>query len=250
MSAVKKYIVGNWKMNGAAAMALPLVKSIAGEAAKKPAHAEIVLCPPLTLLHEVATILGGADVRLGAQDVAAQAEGAHTGDVSAAMLKDAGCSYVIVGHSERRAGHGETDMVVRLKAAAALGAGLVPIICIGETLKEREAGKAEEVVKRQISTSLPKVPDGKQILLAYEPVWAIGSGKTPTSADIARMHAFIASQAATATGLAPEAVSVLYGGSVKAANAGEILGTQGVAGALVGGASLKAEEFCPIIASA
>ncbi len=198
------------------------------------ANATIILCPPFTLLAEA-----GTKFALGGQDCHAQAQGAHTGDISAAMLKDAGCTYVIVGHSERRQNHGETDASVHAKAGAALTAGLTPIVCVGETLEQRKSGRAEAVVAQQIRESAPQ----GEFILAYEPIWAIGTGETASEADIAAMHRHIKT-------LLPANTPVLYGGSVKASNAKEILYIPGVDGVLVGGASLKAEEFCAIIDAA
>ena len=228
-------IVGNWKMNGAPGSASALAKAIAAEKSS----AEIVLCPPFTLLSEVSAAVKNSGVALGAQDCHFEREGAYTGDISASMLAASGCKYVIVGHSERRTRHGETSDLVAKKAEAAQAAGLTPIICIGETLAEREAGKAESVVKTQL---LASIPAKGAFILAYEPVWAIGTGKTATVKDIEAMHAHI-------KGLAPAGISVLYGGSVNSGNAKEILSARGVNGALVGGASLKAEEFIKILGS-
>ncbi|MDE3061221.1 MAG: triose-phosphate isomerase [Pseudomonadota bacterium] len=241
---MRKFIIGNWKMHGAAAEAHTLVEAVAEAAAKAP-QAEVIVCPPTTLLAQVTSWLVGSNVKTGGQDCHAEAEGAHTGSISAAMLEEAGAAYVIVGHSERRAAFGETNDEVKKKAQAAMGVGLIPIICVGETAAERDAGKAEEVVARQVSESLPK----GHFLLAYEPVWAIGTGKTPTARDIESMHAHIIAVAARETGLARERIFVVYGGSVNAANARQILATKGVSGVLVGGASLKAEAFCNIINS-
>ena len=179
----------------------------------------------------------------------AQPDGAYTGDISAPMLKEAGCAYVIVGHSERRSQHHESSGDVRKKAFRAIRSGLKPIICVGETLHERESGKAEATVVQQVMESLPEEADKGNFVLAYEPVWAIGSGQTPTLANIAEMHSQVTNAAAKCIGSKPEHMRVLYGGSVKADNAAEILATEGVAGVLVGGASLKAEEFCKIIGS-
>jgi triosephosphate isomerase len=246
MSSMKKYIVGNWKMNGAAPMARPLLDQIAAAAAGSP-DTLVVVCPPALLISQVVSWLAGSQVKTGGQDCSDQPQGAYTGDISATMLHEAGCQYVIVGHSERRQYHHESNATVHDKAAQAIKVGLIPIICIGETARERDAGQAEAVVGRQITESAPR---SGQFLFAYEPVWAIGSGKTPTGDDIWRMHAHIISMASKETGLAPAAISVLYGGSVNAANSGAILATEHVAGVLVGGASLKAEEFSKIIASA
>jgi triosephosphate isomerase len=239
-----KLIVGNWKMNGEPVGAKSLATAVAGAAAQSP-HT-VALCPPATLLSLVGDAIKATPVKLGGQDCSPHAEGAYTGDISAVMLKNTGCSYVIVGHSERRAGHGETDATVNAKAQAALKAGLIPIICIGETLAQREAGRAEAVVASQLQHSIPAC---QSAVLAYEPVWAIGTGKTATNEEIGQMHQFIIAEVTQRFGLAPAAVTVLYGGSVKSANAEAILAIDGVAGVLVGGASLKAEEFGAIILS-
>lgn len=277
--AHKIHIVGNWKMHGTPETARRLAEAVTQ--AKFQSQSVVVLCPPAVLIAEVAAIARAGAIKVGGQDCHAAAEGAFTGDVSAPMLKAAGCDYVIVGHSERRQQHGETSEDVRQKAAAAIAAGLIPIICIGETDSERAAGKAFEVVARQVEESIPsplvgegrvggvversRLSPGQQLsnadsekksesagkladfILAYEPVWAIGSGKTPTADDIRAMHAEALKVAAERTGLAQNQISVLYGGSVKAANAKEILSQAGVSGVLVGGASLNAEEFCKII---
>lgn len=241
---MKKRIVANWKMHGSRRMAEPLVLKIAHLLHTLPTDTcpHVVICPPAPYLSLVGGLLSGSLAALGAQDCHAKAEGAHTGDVSASMLHELGCAYVIVGHSERRAEHAETGPQVRAKAEAAMAAGLIPIICIGESLEAREAGQAEAVVARQLEEALPR-GQGGQFVLAYEPIWAIGTGRTPTSADIAQMHRHI-------QGIAGMHVPVLYGGSVKAANAREILALDGVGGALVGGASLSAEEFGAIIEAA
>lgn len=239
------YIIGNWKMHGDAVMAHAWVESVAAQAAKMPSHVEVAVCPPATLLASVTRAMIGSRLHAGGQDCSTHAQGAYTGEISAAMLREAGCRYVIVGHSERRQYHLETSETVAAKAQAALAAGLKPIICIGETLAEREEGLAETVVARQIAESIPAshqpLATG-HFLVAYEPVWAIGTGRSATAADIARMHGFIAQRAA--------GVPVLYGGSVKPANAREILTTKAVSGVLVGGASLNAQEFNAIIAGA
>jgi triosephosphate isomerase (TIM) len=250
MANSKKLIVGNWKMYGALEKTQALLADLKAQSAHFPASAEVVVCPPDIVLPIVAWALAKTPIKLGAQDCSDQPEGAFTGDVSVRMIKEAGASYVIVGHSERRTIHRETNEDVRKKAAASMKEGLIPIICIGETASEREAGKAQAVVETQVKESLPNEARQSRFILAYEPVWAIGSGKTPSADDIMQMHTYIASVAAERTGLAKEAISVLYGGSVKAANAKEILHTQSVAGVLVGGASLKADEFNKIIAAA
>jgi triosephosphate isomerase len=247
---MQKFIVGNWKMYGDPAAAHPLVEAVAAHAAKLPAGVQVVVCPPSLLAVQVTSWLIGANVKTGGQDCHAQPEGAFTGDVSARMLADSGCAYVIAGHSERRLHHCETSEMVGHKAAAAIAAGLIPIICIGETAEERDTGIAESVVAAQLRQSIPKQAAAGNFVLAYEPVWAIGSGRTPTQGDIARMHAYIVSVATERTGLAAEHIAVLYGGSVKAENARGIMAIAGVSGVLVGGASLKANEFCGIISAA
>lgn len=233
-------------MHGQRRESAALAKAIAAHNA---ADAAVVLCPPATLLTEIAAVLAGSPVALGGQDCHFEASGAHTGDISPLMLKDAGCAFVIVGHSERRHQHGETDALVAKKAAAAIAAGLIPIICVGENLAEREAGRQNAVVEAQLKGSALLVLAGGQALVAYEPVWAIGTGKTAGCTDIALMHKHIASVLACATS-GGRRTPVLYGGSVKAEGAAEIFRTEGVDGVLVGGASLKAEEFCAIISAA
>jgi triosephosphate isomerase len=242
-------IVGNWKMNGLRADGTALAAALARKVRTAAAVAgETVLCPPFPLLDQVGTAIGGSGIELGAQDCAPKPSGAFTGDVSAPMLKDAGCEWVILGHSERRAGHGETDAQVRAKVEAAEAAGLIAIVCVGETLAEREGDRALEVVARQLAGSLP---DGRpdRWVVAYEPVWAIGTGRTATTRDIEAMHAHIKASLQARYG-SLSGLSVLYGGSVKGENAREILAVAGVDGALVGGASLKADEFWTICTAA
>ena len=239
-------IAGNWKMNGLRKDGLALAIAIAGRArAQRPAPVDILLCPPATVLGEVGKALEGSAIALGAQDCHEAAKGAHTGDIAAAMLADLGCAYVIVGHSERRAGYGETDARVAAKARAAHAAGLVAIVCIGETEAERDAGQAEAVVTRQLAASVPGAATAANTVVAYEPVWAIGTGRTPSDAEIAVMHARIRDDLAQrfADGAA---MRILYGGSVNAANAAQILAVANVNGALVGGASLSADAFWTI----
>lgn len=247
---MQKIVVGNWKMHGDSAMALALSRSISAEAERLSPHVQVVVCPPATLIAQVAHQISGMDVMIGGQDCHIQPQGAFTGDISAPMLKAAGCSHVIIGHSERRQYHHETNGDVRNKAVTAIKTGLIPIICIGESLAEREAGKARTVVGAQIKECVPDEADDGNFILAYEPVWAIGSGKTPTIDDIGQMHAYIVSVASKQTGLAASQIRVLYGGSVKPDNARQIMITEGVSGVLVGGASLKAEDFCRIMAAA
>jgi triosephosphate isomerase len=250
LAAARPMVVANWKMNGLRrpgrdlAHALADKKRAAGEAA-----CDIVVCPPATLLFELRDTLRDVGIALGGQDCHAAEKGAHTGDISAEMLADSGCDYVILGHSERRADHGESDATVRAKASAALSAGLAVILCVGESEAERDAGRALAVVGDQVVNSLPEAEGGAEIAIAYEPVWAIGTGRTPSAAEIGEMHAHIRKiHGETKTG-GENGLRVLYGGSVKAENAGEILSIAGVDGALVGGASLSAESFWTICAS-
>ncbi|GJL93207.1 triose-phosphate isomerase [Hyphococcus sp.] len=238
---MKSLIAGNWKMNGLAA-ASSEVRALLGKlGGAVPADRDVLICPPATLVPSFAARFSDEGVQIGGQDCHHLVSGAHTGDISAGMLADGGASHVIVGHSERRADHGETDALVKAKAAAALNAGLTPIICVGETREEREAGKATDVVGTQLAGSLPDA--GSAFVVAYEPVWAIGTGLTPTNDDIAEMHDFIRART-------PEGTRLLYGGSVKPGNAQEILRISNVNGALVGGASLKADDFYEIIIAA
>lgn len=244
-----KLVAGNWKMNGLGASlgeAEALVKALQEQAAA----CRVALCPPATLTERMARILVDGPVELGGQDCHAEASGAFTGSVSAAMLADAGANLVILGHSERRAGFGESDADVAAKVEAALVAGLEPIICIGETLAEREAGQAVEVVSRQVAGSLPSSLSGKAFAVAYEPVWAIGTGLTPTLEQIEEVHAAVRVAMVARLGEGGRVAPILYGGSVKPSNAAEILAVAEVGGALVGGASLKAEDFLGIIRAA
>jgi triosephosphate isomerase len=238
-------IAGNWKMNGLAASAGELAAMIA-EAPAVSAKVDLLICPPATLLAAFAAKAKGSQVAIGAQDCHAKVSGAHTGDISAEMLVDAGAAAVIVGHSERRADHGETDAVVRAKAEAVRRAGAVAIICVGETRAERDAGRALDVVGAQLAGSLPDGATAANTVVAYEPVWAIGTGLTPTPADVAEVHAFIRARLAARFNSEGEAMRVLYGGSVKPSNAAELMAVANVNGALVGGASLKASDFLAI----
>lgn len=242
----RPYIVGNWKMHGTRAM-LAEARAI-DRAAERLMTAEVALAPPFTLIH--ATRNEASLIGVGAQDCHVADGGAHTGDISAAMLKDAGASFCIVGHSERRADHGETDSIVRAKAEAALNVGLDVIICVGESEAQRDAGNAESVVLGQIEGSSPTDFGAEQISVAYEPVWAIGTGRTPTLDDIGAMHRAIRGKLVSLFGKAGATIRILYGGSVNAANAAEILAVEEVGGALVGGASLTAEKFLGVIAGA
>ena len=243
----RPYIVGNWKMHGTRAM-LSEARAV-DRAAERLMKVEVAIAPPFTLIH--ATRKEASLIGVGAQDCHAAEGGAHTGDVSAAMVKDAGAGFVILGHSERRADHGETDADVRAKAESALAVGLNLIICVGETEAERDAGTAEAVVARQLEGSLPQA-DGAagKVTVAYEPVWAIGTGRTPTVDDIGAMHRAIRAKLVSIYGEDGAAVRILYGGSVKPDNARDILAVPEVGGALVGGASLKAADFLPIIRAA
>ncbi|HTT78709.1 MAG TPA: triose-phosphate isomerase [Stellaceae bacterium] len=234
----KRLVAGNWKMNGLLSDGVALARAVAARATGTP-RCELLVCPPTTLLAVVGAAIAGSGVMLGGQDCHAEPKGAFTGDISAEMLKDAGCSHVVLGHSERRHGHGESDAAVRGKVAAAWRAGLVAILCVGETRAEREAGRALDIVARQLAGSLPDGADAGRLVVAYEPVWAIGTGLTPTMADIADMHAAIRSRI-------PPGTRILYGGSVNPGNAGDILAHPEVDGALVGGASLKADDFCAV----
>jgi triosephosphate isomerase len=240
---MRQVIAGNWKMHGRP----DDVSSYAAALAAAAPPATLLVCPPFLLLARFAAALAGTDIALGAQDCHWAARGAHTGDISAPMLAQAGASHVILGHSERRADHAESNAIVRAKAQAAIAAGLTPIICVGETEAERDAGEAADIVTTQLRHSLP---DGFAGLIAYEPVWAIGTGRTPGADDITAMHATIRAALAAQLGEAGRALPILYGGSVKPDNAAAILALPEVGGALVGGASLQAADFLAIAASA
>lgn len=246
--AMRPYIVGNWKMNGTRAM-LSEARAI-DRGAERLVKVEVALAPPFTLIH--ATRKEAALIGVGAQDCHAAEGGAHTGDISAAMIKDAGAGFTIVGHSERRANHGEKDADVRAKAEAVLAAGMAVIVCVGETEEQRDAGKAESVVARQLRGSLPQGENaGEKVTVAYEPVWAIGTGRTPTVDDVGAMHRSIRAVLKDLYGEETGGkVRILYGGSVKPDNAAELLGADEVNGALVGGASLTAESFLGIVVAA
>jgi triosephosphate isomerase (TIM) len=238
-------VAGNWKMNGLSGSEVELAGII--EAARVLATAvDIMVCPPATLIARFAGVAQGSPVWIGAQDCHPEPAGAFTGDLSAEMLKDAGASAVIVGHSERRVHHRETDADVRAKALAARRAGLLAIVCVGETRAEREDGRTLDVVGTQIDGSLPDGATADTLVVAYEPVWAIGTGLTPTPGDIADMHGFIRNRVSSRFGAAGQGMRILYGGSVKPSNAKELMSVADVDGALVGGASLKADEFLAI----
>ena len=244
--AIRPLVAGNWKMNGVAAR-LAEAQAVRDVLTQSAAGADVMICPPATLLAQMAWTLKGSQVLLGGQDCHAAASGAFTGDVSAEMLADAGATAVIVGHSERRAAHGELDRIVRAKAVAAHRAGLTAIVCVGETAGERSAGLTEAVVHRQLEASLPDAATAANTIVAYEPVWAIGTGLTPTTQDVARVHAAIRQALGKRFGEEGNAMRILYGGSVNPSNAAELLAVANVNGALVGGASLKASDFLGII---
>jgi triosephosphate isomerase len=243
-------IAGNWKMNGLRASLFEVEKLASHLTAGEAPRCMVAICPPATLIAATNRIAAPAGIVVGAQDCHPAASGAHTGDLSAPMLADAGAQLVIVGHSERRTDHGETDELVRLKALAVLAAGLTPIICVGETRAERESGQADAVVSRQLAASVPAEAANDDVVIAYEPVWAIGTGLTPTSADIAQMHKSLRDQLVERFGVKGEGMRLLYGGSLKPANAQEILAIEHVNGGLVGGASLLADDLFAIISAA
>lgn len=244
MTPPRPFVAGNWKMNGLRSSAAEIIRVVQGAGALT--AVDLMVCPPATLLGLFAAIVEGSAVRLGAQDCHVESHGAFTGDISAEMLKDAGASAVIVGHSERRTYHKETDADVRAKALAARRAGLCAIVCVGETRAERENGHALAVVRTQLDGSIPDGATADNLVVAYEPVWAIGSGLTPTPADVAEMHGSIRRLLRLRFADEGAGMRILYGGSVKPSNAKELLGVADVDGALVGGASLKADEFLAI----
>ncbi len=244
----QKLAAGNWKMNGTGA-SLAELEALAGSH-PAPKGTDILICPPATLLSRAAEATRGIAVQIGGQDCHAAGSGAHTGDLSAEMLVDAGATAVILGHSERRADHAETDADVRAKTEAAIAAGLTAVVCIGETLEEREAGETLAVVGTQLTGSLPDGMTGANLVVAYEPVWAIGTGKVPTLDQIAEVHDFLRAELAARFGTEiADGIRLLYGGSVKPGNAAEIFAVSNVDGALVGGASLTAADFSPIISA-
>ena len=240
-------IAGNWKMNGLTADGVNLAKEVALAVKAKKRNCEFVVCPPFTLLNLVKKALRGSKVALGAQDCHTQEKGAHTGDVSPVMIKDLGCEYVILGHSERRADHKESSALVKAKAESAHLAGLKTIICIGETLTQREEGKTVEVCSKQVRESLPDDAKAANTVIAYEPVWAIGTGKTPSAKEVEDVHAQVRKVLESKLGKAEAGkMRILYGGSVKPSNAKEMLALEDVDGALIGGASLKSADFIAI----
>ena len=244
MAGIRGLAAGNWKMNGTQASLSELAAIVAGATG---AACDVAVCPPTTLISRAAAIVAGSTVRLGGQDCHADKSGAHTGDIAAEMIADAGGSYVIVGHSERRTDHKETDAEVRAKALAAWRAGLIAILCIGETEAQRRSGQTNSVLDTQIAGSAPDGATAANLVVAYEPVWAIGTGLTPSLDDIRNAHTHIRSRLAARFGAEAGGMRILYGGSVKPANAGEIMALDGVNGALVGGASLKAIDFLQIV---
>lgn len=241
---MQKLAAGNWKMNGTAAD-LDQIRALS--ASHGAAGCEVLICPPATLVSRMSDAVGQASIAVGGQDCHANGSGAHTGDTSASMLKDAGASYVIVGHSERRADHGEDDATIRAKAEAGVSAGLSAIVCIGETLDQRESGATLDVVGSQLQGSVPDTATSGTIVVAYEPVWAIGTGKVASTEQIGEVHSAIRDLLVERFGEDGNAMRILYGGSVKPGNAAEIFAVADVDGALVGGASLKADDFGGII---
>ena len=245
-AVIRPLVAGNWKMNGTSASLDELLAIGRGYMGELEGEVEALVCVPATLLSRAHEVLSRTPVKAGGQDCHWKESGPNTGDVSAEMLKDAGASHVIVGHSERRIDHGETDAIVLAKAEAAWRAGLTAIICIGETRAQRDLGAALEVCSRQIAGSVPKTATHETVVIAYEPVWAIGTGLTPTAADVADAHLHIRKELKALIGAEAERMRILYGGSVKPANALELLSVENVNGALVGGASLKAADFLGI----
>jgi triosephosphate isomerase (TIM) len=244
----KKLIAGNWKMNGSLAANEALVKAMLNDIGQP--SADVALCAPAPYLAQLQGLLQGGPIAWGSQDVSAHEQGAYTGEVSVAMLKDFGCRYAIVGHSERRQYHFETDEIVAAKAQRALSAGVTPIVCVGETLTQREANETEAVVKRQLAAVIHTVGHCiTEIVVAYEPVWAIGTGKTATPEQAQAVHAVLRAQLAAAS-TNPKRIHILYGGSMNAANAASLLSQPDIDGGLIGGASLKAADFLSIVAAA
>jgi triosephosphate isomerase len=245
---MRSLVAGNWKMNGLVSDARDRAQAICAKA-KDGLPCDVLVCPPATLIGSMAPAFAEASIALGGQDCHTEDSGAFTGDVAAPMLSELGCSHVIVGHSERRRDHAESDNLVASKAAAAHRAGLTAIICLGESAAERDEGKAQEVVSTQLTGSLPPGATAANTVVAYEPVWAIGTGNTATPADVAEIHALLRDQLVAALGDDGSRVRLLYGGSVNAGNAGELLAVAHVNGALVGGASLKPDDFWAIVAA-
>ena len=243
----RKLVVGNWKMHGSRPANAELLTALL---AARPFGGDVVVCAPFVYLAEAAAQLAGSDIRWGAQDVSPHAQGAYTGEISAAMLHECGCRFAIVGHSERRAYHAESDELVAAKAQAALARGVTPIVCVGETLAERDAGQTEAVVKRQLSAVIHTLAHcAAEMVVAYEPVWAIGTGRTATPGQAQAVHAVLRAQLQAATGHA-DRMRILYGGSVKADNAATLFSQPDIDGGLIGGASLKAADFIAICRAA
>ncbi len=247
----KPLVAGNWKMNGSRESNNALIKGII-EGSSQVTNAEILVCPPFVYISEVAALLEGTDIAYGSQDVAKEEVGAYTGEISVSMLKDIGCTYAIVGHSERRALYGDTDKIVAQKFAAAQNGGLTPVLCVGELLEEREAGQTEAVVEKQLQAvvDLVGISALEKSVVAYEPVWAIGTGKTASPEQAQEVHAFIRGWISKEDAAVAEKVRILYGGSVKAANAKELFSQADIDGGLIGGASLAADEFISICEAA
>ncbi len=240
-------IAGNWKMNGLVAGAEALASELVSKMSDaKKSEIDMLICPPFTLLSKIANIVKNSEVSLGAQDCHEVESGAHTGDVSAAMLKDVGCECVIVGHSERRIDHGETDGLVRRKAESAIAADMFAIICVGETESQRDSEETIAVVRNQVRGSVPESSTSDNTIIAYEPVWAIGTGRTPTLNEVQEVHALIRAELGGIVGVHAAAIRILYGGSMKPENAKELIALADVDGGLIGGASLKAEDFLAI----
>lgn len=247
---IRHLVAGNWKMNGLKKDIKELKTLISRiKTAKTKPVCDILVCPPATLIKTFSAEAKSGNVKIGGQDCHANESGAHTGDISAEMIKDVGGRFCILGHSERRADHDETSHNVRLKALAALRAGLTAIICVGETSRERKLGKTSQIVGGQLKGSLPEGANAKNVIIAYEPVWAIGTGVTPTAEEVEKTHAYLRKRLVALLGDEGEKVKILYGGSVKPSNAAELMAVENVNGALVGGASLKAKDFLGIIAS-
>ncbi len=247
MPSRRKLVVGNWKMHGSRAANAEL---LAGVLAARPFGCDVAVCVPAVYVADTAITLAASELRWGAQDVSAHAQGAYTGEVSAGMLHELGCRYTLVGHSERRAYHAEADALVAAKAQAALGKGVTPIVCVGETLAEREAGQTADVVKRQLSAVIHQLAHcAAEMVVAYEPVWAIGTGRTATPAQAQEVHALLRALLQAATGRG-DAMRILYGGSVKADNAAQLFSQSDIDGGLIGGASLKAADFVAIVRAA
>lgn len=248
----RKLVAGNWKMNGGLAANAALLADVKAGLAAIGAQADVAVCVPAPYLAQAQAAVAGSALALGAQDVSAHASGAYTGEVSAGMLAEFACTYAIVGHSERRAYHGETDAVVAAKAVAALKSGLTPIVCVGETLAEREAGQTDVVVGRQVDAVLAVLDEAEveRIVVAYEPVWAIGTGKTATPEMAQDVHAKLRAKLAAKSAVAAAKVQILYGGSMKPDNAKELLAMSDIDGGLIGGAALKAVDFLAIVQAA